>query len=99
MNLIGTPAELKEIVVHLKTKFEMKDLGKTQYCLGLEIEHCSDGILVHQSNYTQNVLRHFNEHKVKPSSTPMVVQTLDAKQDTFAVNRLARYSNVPTRKH
>ncbi|KAM1331596.1 hypothetical protein ACFX2H_043749 [Malus domestica] len=47
MNLIGTPAEFGEIATHLKSKFEMKDLRKTRYCLGLEIEHYSDGILVH----------------------------------------------------
>ena len=29
MNLIGTPEELTRIAVHLKSKFEMKDLGKT----------------------------------------------------------------------
>ncbi|KAM1016173.1 hypothetical protein ACFX2A_046888 [Malus domestica] len=63
MNLNRTPAELEEIAAHLKSEFEMKDLGKTRYYLSLEIEHCSDGILVHQSNYTQNVLRHFNEIK------------------------------------
>ena len=61
----------------------MKDLGKTRYCLSLEIEHCSDGILVHQLNYTQKVLRRFNEDKAKPSSTPMVVRTLDVKRDPF----------------
>ncbi|KAM1635108.1 hypothetical protein ACFXTN_011968 [Malus domestica] len=83
MNLIRTPAELEEIVAHLKLEFEMKDLGKTRYCLSLEIEHCSDGILVHQSNYTQKVLCHFNEDKAKPSSTPMVIRTLDAEQDPF----------------
>ncbi|KAM1987667.1 hypothetical protein ACFX15_034892 [Malus domestica] len=52
MNLIRTLTELEEIAAHLKSEFEMKDLGKTQCCLSLEIEHCSDGILVHQSNYT-----------------------------------------------
>ncbi|KAM2855266.1 hypothetical protein FF1_025609 [Malus domestica] len=83
MNLIGTPVKLEEIAAHLKSEFEMKDLGKTRYCLGLEIKHCSDGILVHQSNYTQQVLRHFNEDKAKPSSTPMVVRTLDTKRDPF----------------
>ncbi|XP_068317138.1 uncharacterized protein [Pyrus communis] len=83
MNLIGTPAELEEIAAHLKSKIEMKDLGKTRYYLGLEIEHYSDGILVHQSNYTQKVLRCFNEDKVKLSSTPMVVRTLDAKRNPF----------------
>ncbi|KAM2555556.1 hypothetical protein TB2_019547 [Malus domestica] len=57
MNLIGTPAELEEIATNLKLEFEMKDLGKTRYCLDLEIEHCSDGILVHQLNYTQKCTR------------------------------------------
>ncbi|KAM1037644.1 hypothetical protein ACFX2C_032437 [Malus domestica] len=73
MNLIRTSAELEEIATHLKSEFEMKDLGKTQYRLDLEIEHCSNGILVHQSNYTQKVLRRFSEDKEKPPSTPMVV--------------------------
>ena len=61
----------------------MKDLGKTQYCLGLEIKHRSDKILVHQANYTHKVLRRFNEDKAKPSSTPMIVRSLDAKRDPF----------------
>ena len=83
INLIGTPEELDKTVVLLKSEFEMKDLKKTRYCHGQELEHCSNGILVHQSNYTQKVLRHFNENKSKPSSTPTVVCTLDAKQDPF----------------
>ncbi|KAM1654459.1 hypothetical protein ACFX14_006944 [Malus domestica] len=52
MNLIETPEELVRIAMHLKLEFEMKDLGKTRYCLGLEIGHCSGVILVHQMNYT-----------------------------------------------
>ena len=47
MILIETPEELKRIIAHLKSEFEMKDLGKTRYYLGLEIEHRSDEILVH----------------------------------------------------
>ncbi|KAM1579235.1 hypothetical protein ACFX15_040354 [Malus domestica] len=87
MNLIGTPVELEEIAAHLKSEFEMKDIGKTRYCLRLEIEHCSDEILLHQSNYTHKVLCRFNEDKAKPSSTPMVVRTLDAKRDPFRPNK------------
>ncbi|KAM1018582.1 hypothetical protein FF1_040053 [Malus domestica] len=86
MNLIGTLEELAKISEHLKSEFEMKNLGKTRYCLGLEIEHCSDGILVNQLNYTQKVLCRFNEDKAKPSSTPMVVRLLDAKRDPFHLN-------------
>ncbi|XP_070672135.1 secreted RxLR effector protein 161-like [Malus domestica] len=64
----------------------MKDLGKTRYCLALEIEHRLDGILVHQLNYTQKVLHCFNEDKVKLSGTPMVVRSLDTKRDPFHLN-------------
>ncbi|BBH04558.1 transposable element gene, partial [Prunus dulcis] len=39
MNLIGTSEELQRTVNYLKREFEMKDLGKTKYCLGLQIEH------------------------------------------------------------
>lgn len=74
MNLIGTSEELERTVAHMKLEFEMKDLEKARYCLGLDIEHCSDGILVLQLNYTHKVLHCFNEDKVKPSSTLIVIQ-------------------------
>ncbi|KAI5334241.1 hypothetical protein L3X38_024374 [Prunus dulcis] len=35
MNLIGTPEEIIKTAEYLKCEFEMKDLGKTKYCLGL----------------------------------------------------------------
>ncbi|CAL9011669.1 unnamed protein product [Prunus brigantina] len=47
MNLIGTPEELQKTVDYFKREFEMTDLGKTKYCLGLQIDHSANGILVH----------------------------------------------------
>ena len=52
LNIIGTRKELLEAVECLKKEFEMKDLGKTKFFLGLQIENLSNGILVHQSTYT-----------------------------------------------
>jgi hypothetical protein len=51
LNIIGSPKDIKEACDHLKTEFEMKDLGKTKYCLGLQLEHRPSRILVHQSDY------------------------------------------------
>jgi hypothetical protein len=51
LNIIGTQRDIDETRNHLKTKFEMKDLGKTKFCLGLQLEHLPTGILVHQSAY------------------------------------------------
>ena len=47
INIIGTRKEIEEARSCLKTKFEMKDLGKTKYCLGLQIECFPEGIFVH----------------------------------------------------
>ena len=35
LNLVGTLEELTKTKNYLKNEFEMKDLGKTQFCLGL----------------------------------------------------------------
>lgn len=83
MNLIGTPKELQKTADYLKREFEMKDLGKTKYCFSLQIEHSADGILVHQSNYTEKVLKRFGMDKAHPLSTPMIVRSLDTKKDPY----------------
>ena len=44
LNIIGTDKEIVETTIHLKEEFEMKDLGKTKYCIGLQIEHLQSGI-------------------------------------------------------
>ena len=63
INLFGTPEELTKAATYLNDEFEMKDLGITKYCLGLQIEHKSNGILIHQSTYVEKVLKQFNMDK------------------------------------
>ena len=83
MNLIGTPGELLKTAEYLKREFEMKDLGKTKYCLGLEIEHRSNGVLIHQSAYIEKIFKKFHIDNAHPLGTLIVVRTLDPKKDTF----------------
>jgi len=83
LNLIGTPEELQKAVEYLKKEFEIKDFGKTKFCLGLQIEHLKGGIFVHQTTYTQKVLKQFYMDKAHPLSTPMVVRSLDPTKDPF----------------
>ena len=42
INIIGTPEELPKAIDCLKKEFEMKDLEKTKFWLGLQIEHVKD---------------------------------------------------------
>ena len=83
MNIIGSPEEIEKTAKLLKKEFEMKDLGVTKLCLGLQIEHLYNDIFIHQSNYIQKMLKRFNMDKAHPLSTPMVVRSLDIKKDPY----------------
>ena len=83
LNLVGTPEELTKTAEYLKKEFEMKDLGKTKFCIGLQIEHFPNGVLFHQSTYIKKILKRFNMDKAHPLSSPMVVRSLDVKNDPF----------------
>ena len=80
LNLVGTPKELTRTTNYLKNEFEMKDLGKTKFCLGLQIEHFPNEVLVHQSIYFKNFLKHFYMDKTHPLNSPMVIRSLNMKK-------------------
>ncbi|XP_059629900.1 secreted RxLR effector protein 161-like [Cornus florida] len=113
----------------------MKDLGKTNFCLGLQIKHLPSRIFICQSTYIEKVLKRFYINKAHSLSSPMIVRLFDVKKDffrhleegeevlgpevpylsaigalmylanctrpdiAFAVNLLAQYSSIPTRRH
>jgi hypothetical protein len=83
LNIIGHAKDIDEARNHLKKEFEMKDLGKTKFCLGLQIEHLQTGILVHQSAYIKKVLEKFNIDKVYPQRTPMIIRALEKDKNPF----------------
>ena len=61
----------------------MKILGKTKFCLGLQLEQLSSGIFVYQAAYVQRILEKFNMDKSYLAKTPMVVRSLDIEKDPF----------------
>ncbi|KAJ9541050.1 hypothetical protein OSB04_027556 [Centaurea solstitialis] len=71
LNIIGTHKEINET------------LEKPNIVLVYKIEHMHNGILVHQSNYVEKVLKRFNMDKSNPLSTPMVVRSLNVDNDPF----------------
>ena len=42
-----------------------------------------NGVLIHQSSYTEKVLKHFYMDKSHPLSSPMVVRSLEVTKDPF----------------
>jgi hypothetical protein len=86
LNIIGMTRDIEEAMAYLKTEFEMKDLGKTKFCLGLQLEHLPEGVFVHQFTYTKRVLENFNMDGCHPLRTPMIVRSLEADKDPFRPN-------------
>jgi hypothetical protein len=72
---------MKHIII--LRQFKMKDLGRTKFCLGLQLEHLQTGILVHQSSYVQKVLEKFNMDKAYSTRTSMVVRASEKNIDPF----------------
>ena len=83
LNLVRILEELTKTTKYLKKEFEMKDLGKTKFCLGLQIEHFPYGVLVHQFTYNKKILKCFYMGKAHPLSSAMVVCSLDVKKEPF----------------
>jgi hypothetical protein len=83
LNIIGHIKDIDEARNHLKTESEMKSLGRTRFCLGLQLEHLHMGILVHQSAYVQKILKKFNMNKAYSARTPMIVRALKKYKDPF----------------
>jgi len=83
LNIIGHKQDIDEACKHLKLEFEFKDLGKTKFCLGLQLEHLSTRIFVPQSAYVQKVFERFNMDKVYPSKTPIFIRSLGLNTDPF----------------
>jgi hypothetical protein len=65
---------LLEIKKFLFLKFDMKDLGKASFVLGIEIHRDrSKGVLgLSQNAYIEKVLKKFSMHKCSASPAPMV---------------------------
>lgn len=49
-------ALIEEFKGRVKSEFEMNDLGTLHYFLGLEFAYASEGIILHQKKYVQEVL-------------------------------------------
>ncbi|XP_074352167.1 secreted RxLR effector protein 161-like [Apium graveolens] len=77
----------------------MKDLGRTRFCLGIQVEHLSSEIFVHQSNYTEKILDRLYMDKAHPLTTPMVVRSLELEKDPLRPRKQDEEALIPEVPH
>ena len=73
-NIIVTGTNMTEIEglkSHLHHQFSIKDLGRLDYFLGVEVGYTSDGILLSQNKFTKELLSSCEFDLTRKASTPL----------------------------
>lgn len=69
----GNDETMFERVKHsMKQEFDMSDLGRMKYFLGVEVVQGSEGILINQRKYANEVLERFGMEQCNPVKNPVV---------------------------
>jgi len=78
----------------MKKVFEMNDLGKMTYFLGMEVNQSSQGIFVSQKKYATEILKKFCLDKCKLVSTPAVQGEKLMKEDESGLVNASIYRSL-----
>ncbi|KAL4340682.1 hypothetical protein GQ457_08G019310 [Hibiscus cannabinus] len=73
---------IRQFKEEMKKGFEMNDLGKMSYFLGMEIVQLQQGIFICQRKYAIEVLKKFRMENCKTVSTPAVQESLGVCNST-----------------
>jgi len=65
------PNWIKNVKLKLSKAFDMKDLGRANYCLGIEIQQDREKITLSQRRYILNLLNRYGMDSCNPITTPM----------------------------
>jgi hypothetical protein len=74
--------EIKNFKSQMQSEFEMTDLGKLTYFLGMELLETSGGIVLHQAKYAKEILRKFEMIDCNSSVTPADTKVKIEDDDT-----------------
>jgi hypothetical protein len=67
----GDPEEIAAFKMQMTSEFEMSDLGKLSYYLGIEVEQNEDYIAIKQAGYAKKVLEQFGMSECNATKYPM----------------------------
>jgi len=71
----------KEFSKLMQEEFEISMMGELKFFLGIKINQCKDGVYVHQSKYTKELLKKFKLEGCKEMNTPMHPTCTLSKED------------------
>ena len=66
----------------MQDEFEMNMMGELKFFLGIQINQCKDGVYVHPTKCTKELLKKFELEDCKVMNTPMHPTCTLSKEDT-----------------
>ena len=87
-----------EVVTHLKSKFDLKDMGLLRHFVGLQVDYNDDDITIHQHDYAEKLCDTFDDNN-SVNSTPYdpTVKFSQTQQPTTDDEK-QKMSNYPYRQ-
>lgn len=85
---------IQQTITALGREFDMKDLGKLTYFLGLQVQYTSSGIHVNQSKYAADLLAKAGMTHCKPCPTPCLPTTKLLKFDGVPLSDPTLYRSL-----
>jgi Reverse transcriptase (RNA-dependent DNA polymerase) len=86
--------EINNVKTYLKEKFDIKDLGKLKYFLGIEIAHSGKGLFLSQRKYTLDLLKETGKLGIKPANTPMDTNNKLEPESGEPLKDIAQYQRL-----
>nr|XP_028949296.1 uncharacterized protein LOC114821382 [Malus domestica] len=84
-------SKVQEVIQELSVVFELKDMGKLTYFLGLQVDYKTNGdIFLNQSKYIKDLIHKAGMDSCKPATTPYIA---------YAVNTVCQFISSPTKTH
>jgi hypothetical protein len=92
----STHDAMASLLRQLGQEFALKDLGRLNYFLGIEVNHVHNGIILTQEKYASDLLKKVGMNNCKAVSTPLVVsEKLSASKGTpLGQNDSTQYRSI-----
>ncbi|XP_023765785.2 secreted RxLR effector protein 161-like [Lactuca sativa] len=88
----------KELIYQFKMEmmktFEMTDLGKLHYFLGIDIKQTNTGIFIAQEKYVSDMLKGLNMENIEPVTTPMNTNEKITCEDATGMTDPQNYRSI-----
>ncbi|XP_021308772.1 uncharacterized protein LOC8063854 isoform X1 [Sorghum bicolor] len=90
----STESLLRRIIASLQQEFAMKDLGALHHFLGVTVQPHPAGLLLHQRQYTLDILERAGMTDCKPCSTPVDTQGKISEAEGIPVTDPTAYRSL-----